>query len=396
MYKTTSSRNSFSKRLGLSADPVLGVAVNWLRRHKPRKSGLLYGNEENDKKTDNYCQGAPAVRSISGKGMLLSLACCAFFSLQSLCVRLGQVDTVTSLIVRSVIQLTLCGPWTVLNSSGTTTVDLPWKRPSLLLIGVFSSLTVAAEYFSFRNLPLGDATVLLLGTAPVFTGVLAMLLIKEKWPLADIIAAVLSIAGVVCVARPTFIFGSLTTDMQETNETSEAWKVDTPDDDSSLRMFAIFTALAGALTTSFAFLAVRKAGNSVSYISVSIYSSVIAGVGSAIYLCVKRESLVVPCSKTQSRYLLVAIGVTGFMGQVTGTKAIQLQSASTVALVRYLDVPLSFSYEVLFFRHQLSAFSLVGATVIVIAATVAGLFKMRQDRQRRRHTISDEQKRRFV
>jgi drug/metabolite transporter (DMT)-like permease len=250
-----------------------------------------------------------------------------------------------------------------------------------VLIGTISSVTVAAEYFSFLNLPLGDATVLILGTTPVFTGIMGFILLKEKWPLSEVMAALVSIGGVVCVARPTFLFGHISIP-QHKNSTAGNWEVDIPHD-PTLRNLAVITALAGAFTTALGFLAVRKASSGVHSMTVLVYSSVIGGTGAAVYLCAT-DGLILPCSHPGARWLLLGVGVAGFMGQVTGTKAVQLQSASTVALVRYLDVPLSFAYELLFFRGELNVFSLIGAIIILIAATTAGLFQLRQEKKEAR------------
>ena len=366
----------------VSSDPVAGLALHWLMRDRKPKPRMLGKGKTAGNETDrNRAAASSPTRTVTGMGLVLSLVCCGFFSLQSLCVRLAKTNNGIILFVRYTIQLILCTPC-IRHSPNSSFLGPPSKIPWLVLIGTISSVTVAAEYFSFQNLPLGDATVLIVGTTPVFTGIMGIILLREKWPISEVVAAIFSIGGVVCVARPTFLFGYISNAEHGENSTVRDWEVDVPHD-STLRTLAIVTALVGAFTTALGFLAVRKTARSVNSMTVLVYSSVIGGTGAAVYLCA-REGLILPCSHPETRWLLLGIGVAGFMGQVTGTKAIRLQSASTVAMVRYLDVPVSFAYEVLFFRGELNVFSLIGAIIIVIAAITAGLFQLRQERREAR------------
>lgn len=57
-------------------------------------------------------------------------------------------------------------------------------------------------------MPVGDANTLVF-TSPVFTALFAICLVGEKWHWLDIICTLLTFAGVLCVTKPSFIFGDI-------------------------------------------------------------------------------------------------------------------------------------------------------------------------------------------
>ncbi|XP_065827530.1 solute carrier family 35 member G1-like [Oscarella lobularis] len=312
-------------------------------------------------------------RTRFGTSLIFVLLSCVFFSSQTLCVRLVGVDPVFSFMVRCVVQIALCVPC-ILHSSSATFWGLPGQKKWLVVVGLFSSLTVAAEYYAFQNMPIGDATVLVLGAAPVFTGILGWLLLREKWPVLDIIAALLSAVGVALIARPDFIFRAKSV-ANQTNAT------DLPTF-SVPRGLPIVIALCAALTTAFGFLAVRKLKKKVDFLTVLFYSALIGGLGSVVWFFIKREDVFLNCNFKEARALLLCIGISGFLGQVTCTRALQLENAATVASIRYLDVVLGFLLELALFREEITAYSVAGAAIILGSTVTVSAHKLRRSRSK--------------
>ena len=82
-----------------------------------------------------------------------------------------------------------------------------WRLRGLLVLRAGSSfVAVSGAYVSFAFLTLADATSLIL-TAPLWTAVAARLFLGERLTKWHGISAVFSVAGVLLVTRPPFLFG---------------------------------------------------------------------------------------------------------------------------------------------------------------------------------------------
>lgn len=64
-----------------------------------------------------------------------------------------------------------------------------------------------ALYFSLRYLSLSDATVITF-LAPIVTGILGFFLLKEPFTRTEAFAGLLSLLGIVLIARPASLFGN--------------------------------------------------------------------------------------------------------------------------------------------------------------------------------------------
>lgn len=70
----------------------------------------------------------------------------------------------------------------------------------LLFRGIFGFLALSFNFFALSMLSVGDATILSF-FAPIFTGVLGSIFLKENWENIDKLAAFFSMIGVIFVAR---------------------------------------------------------------------------------------------------------------------------------------------------------------------------------------------------
>lgn len=66
-------------------------------------------------------------------------------------------------------------------------------------------MTLSLLYYSFRELPLGDATTIIF-SSPVIVIALSFLFLKEPCGVLRIVVVCTLLAGVVLVARPPFLF----------------------------------------------------------------------------------------------------------------------------------------------------------------------------------------------
>eukprot|EP01066_Platyproteum_vivax_P011547 Platyproteum_vivax@DN5243_c0_g1_i1.p1 len=148
---------------------------------------------------------------------VLPLGCCLLvisallFSVASLFVKTTSTHLPVLQVIsfRSIFQLLLallvCGIMRV-NPFGPSN-----KRFLLVCRGSLGMTSLALYYFSISCLPLSDAVAIFF-LNPIFVSVFACVWLKEALNKSTIFAALVSFAGVVLVARPTFIFGSATYD----------------------------------------------------------------------------------------------------------------------------------------------------------------------------------------
>jgi drug/metabolite transporter (DMT)-like permease len=68
---------------------------------------------------------------------------------------------------------------------------------------------IAFSFLAVELIPMGDATVLIM-LSPLITSILSYFILAEPWRLPELIATIVSLAGVVMVAKPPAIFGGST------------------------------------------------------------------------------------------------------------------------------------------------------------------------------------------
>ena len=65
---------------------------------------------------------------------------------------------------------------------------------------------IAFAFLGIENLPLGDATVLVM-LSPLFASMFSYMILGESFGKGEIMAILISLTGVVLISRPSFIFG---------------------------------------------------------------------------------------------------------------------------------------------------------------------------------------------
>ena len=218
----------------------------------------------------------------------------------------------------------------------------PWGNNRKLLIarGACGFVGLSCYFYSITHLPLADATVIQFCN-PMLTALLAAIVLKEKLRRIDVVATASSVAGVLLVAQPTFIFGSA----------------------ASLDPFAVTIAIVGALFSAFAYVIIRRLGETEHHIVIVFYFPLVTGP-----LCVPllaAEGLVMP--QGIEWLWLLGIGVAAQMGQIYMTKGFKLEQAGRASAVTYLQIVLAFAWGVLLFGEYPNTWSIVGAALVVLS-----------------------------
>ena len=231
------------------------------------------------------------------------------------------------------------------------------QRIYLLLRGVLGSNAMILLYYAYQLTSLADATVISF-SCPVFTSIIACIFLKEKYSPWDALFTAFTITGVILIVRPPFLFGS------EVAET---------DKDYSVHVKGALVALAHAVFAAMTLVILRKIGTSVDYMLSIWYYVIIGLIECVIVLSILGEWRLPHCGL--DRLFLILIGMFGLGGQMFLAKALQIEKAGPVALMKTMDVVFAFIFQIIFFNDMPSWWTVGGSLCVIASSTGAAIRK---------------------
>lgn len=230
-------------------------------------------------------------------------------------------------------------------------------RVYLFLRGFLGSNAMILLYYAVLQMPLADATVITFSN-PVFTSLLAWIFLKERCTIWDVMFTIFTLTGVVLIARPPFLFRG------------ELSGIDGNYDNHIKGTIAAFS---GAIAAACTMVILRKMGKNVHYYLAVWYYAVVGFVECIVVLFIIDEWTIPSCG--WDRWNLMAIGVLGIGGQTFLTKALQVEKAGPVALIRTTDVVLAFILQFLFLNRKPTWWSVGGALCVISSTTGVAIRK---------------------
>ena len=294
----------------------------------------------------------PALRkkSFAFLGIIFAMLSSLMFSVGSLMVKLStSVPSLEVVFMRLTFQLVFSLPAMIFLRDKFIH---PWKKTGFLVLrGITGVTAMSLMVYSVKHMPLADARVIFY-TSPVYTALLGRIFLKESVTKFDVIATMLSLGGVVLIAKPTFLFRSL----GERSSTKQVW-------------FPATMAIVGAIFTACSTVLIRKISQEVGTRVVVFYFSV---VGSVVSLCASLISggFKYPDCGTHDIYYIIALGFLGYLGQLLTTKALELEKAAVVSLVRTVGIALSFILQLIFLDVVPTGLSIGGALLVMLCNVV--------------------------
>lgn len=263
------------------------------------------------------------------------------FSVMSLLVKWAgeTMPTMQVVLARSVVVLAIA--WGLLRLRG----EPRWgrRRGLLVLRGLLGFVALSCFYYAVIRLPLADATVIQY-TNPVFTALLAGVLLAERLRRVEVALVLLSLGGVVIMTRPTFLFGG------------EA---------AALDPVAAAVGLGGAVFSASAYVAVRALGSTEEPLVVVFYFALVSAV---LSLPLVLRGGVRPDGT--GWLVLAGVGVSTYLGQVWLTEGLQRERAGRAMAVGYLQIVFAAFWGLVVFAEVPDRWTLAGA-VLVVACTWA-------------------------
>ncbi len=263
------------------------------------------------------------------------------FSLMSLLVKLvGQaMPSQEIVLVRGLITIVIAYT-TVRRMVG---LDFRGRRKGLLALrGLFGFAAVSCFFYAVVHLPLADVTVIHY-TNPVFTAAFAALVISEPIRARDAVSLVASLAGVILIARPSFLFEGA----------------------SRLDPYAAGIALLGAILSACAYVTVRELRHTEHPMVIVLWFAVVTTLGS---LPATIPGFVMPHG--WQWLALAGVGVTTHAGQVMLTHGLAAEAAGRAMTVGYVQIVFAAAWGAIFFGERPDRWTAVGAALIV-ASTLA-------------------------
>lgn len=237
----------------------------------------------------------------------------------------------------------------------------------LVLRGVVGFVGVFSMYYSLMYLSVSDAVVITF-LVPSVTGFLAWVILRERWTLVEALGGLVSLLGVLLIARPSSIFGESSSSKDHSIETSN------PEE----RLLATSVALCGVLGASGVYIVIRFIGKRVhSLITVEYFAALCVMISLGGIIVVPGLSFKIPHTSRQW-FLFFALGISGFFMQFLLTEGIQREKASRASAMLYTQMIYAIIWEVIVWNHLPNIWSWLGIFIILGAAFTVIYYKPKE------------------
>lgn len=280
------------------------------------------------------------------KGLLLALLSCFAQACGSIGVKMlaGKIPPTEIASIRLLSYFVFCNISMVYFKIPlrVTKKQLPW----LLLRVTCGTTAMCLLFYAYQNIPIGDTSAIIF-SSPIFTGIFAWILLGERFTLVDMALALLTLVGIVLIARPSFLFGNIAEPSGDGNT-----------------LLGIIAALVGAIFASMVFVLIRKLGGISVHPLTQIWFFGLIGFTLTTVLTAVLGIWVIPrCGR--DRFVLIVVGVLGFVAQILMTYAFKLEKATYVAVMKSNNVILSFLFEFAIFGTVPFWLSIIGASLVM-------------------------------
>ena len=225
----------------------------------------------------------------------------------------------------------------------------PWGKNKALLIlrGLLGTTALMCIFYSIRNMPLSISTVIQY-TYPIFISIFAALLFKEKINFKLISALFIGWFGILIILNPY---------------QSKLYEIDN---------FSIFIAFVGALTTSLAYIAVKKLSSREDIFIIIKYFPLISVITLLPIVCL---NWITP--QVNDLIWIIGIGIFTQAGQTYLTLGLKNLPASQASSINYLQVLFGSIWGIYIFGEKITLNFVIGS-LFVLLGTIISTSKMQK------------------
>ncbi|KAB1071326.1 DMT family transporter [Tamlana haliotis] len=215
------------------------------------------------------------------------------------------------------------------------------KKKLLVLRALVGMTSMALFFMSTKYLPIGTA-VSLRYMAPIFAGIFAVLLLKEKVKPIQWLFFLAAFIGVIILKGF----------------------------DATLDTYGLILIFISALFSGMVYVIISKIGKADHPVVVVNYFMVISTIIGGVIASFNWTTPV-----GMDWFLLLSLGVFGYFGQVYMTKAFQIAATNQVAPLKYLEVIFTVLFGAFIFGEVYTLLSLLGIAMIIGALVLNALYK---------------------
>ena len=273
-----------------------------------------------------------------------------------------RIPTLEVVFGRSLVQLIFLMPIILI-----TRIELVVARDKIvtaIAMGLFGYLNIILTYFALDKIPLADVLVITF-TSPFFTSIFSLFILHERIHFLDLGSGIISLLGVVLVARPSFLLG-----IASEGKTTLFVKSSAPKERREIvYLLGVFYALVGGIYLAFNFVLTRKNSKYCSQFLSIFYPSVLGVLLTPLLMYFRDENFVVPFSVFPN-IVLVSVGVASSVALFSLALALKMENATIVNLIRNLDVIYAFLFQYLAIIIQPNIWSISGGSIIIFVTSM--------------------------
>ena len=285
---------------------------------------------------------APGSKIIYGYILALCAHCCVAIS--QFFIKRARANLPVSQSLYLVFIQCMVYNYLLMQHKGLSSVFTKPNLNRLVILRGFLGLTGAtALTISLGKLLLSE--VIIIGnTAPLITSILAILFLKERFDVALGLNAILSVIGVLLIAKPAFLFASSSTEEQPKSE-----------------IVGLIAACVSAIVGGIVPLVIKYLGSRTHPITLVYFYGLVTSIMSAIFMT--NEGV-----KTVSLYYMVMLFIGGVMwafGQMLTSVSFMYADASRLSMVLYSQVVFAYALEILVDGIYPDSSSVIGTVFIM-------------------------------
>ncbi|KAK5625541.1 hypothetical protein RRF57_001258 [Xylaria bambusicola] len=269
----------------------------------------------------------------------------------------------------------------------------------LVMRGTSGFVGLFGLYYSLSYLEISDATAISF-LVPTWTGFLCYVWLHEPYRIQEAVSGLISLVGVLLIARPAFLFGNPTVSVPDLdNSTVTMFIVDgslekppvVGSPSSPQRTLAVICSILGTFAAATAYSTIRIIGKRVhSLISVNYFAGLSTIASGLIILVHPDLEFILPKGSLQWSLLLI-IGISGFLLQFLLTEGLQREKGGRATNMTYFQMVLALIIERVIWGTTPPVLSLVGSVLIISAAIWLSLQKGKPNEAKERAAPVDEE-----
>jgi len=225
------------------------------------------------------------------------------------------------------------------------------RRWLLLARGIWGYAALSCGFYAMTKLPLAEATMIQY-LHPVFTALLAAVVLGERADRSLVASVLLGSAGVLLVTRPAFLFDA---------------------GGATLDPLGVAAALGGAVLTAVAYVGVRELSRTEHSLVIVLWFPLVSLPAS------------LPATLAQGVWprgfewlALLGVGIFAQIGQVCLTRGLALEPVGRAMAISYVQIAFATLWGVIFFGEVPGVATLLGSLLVIFGTAISARAVLRR------------------